>query len=160
VDASELPPSAVGLFRVTVSDGFLTASDASDCPVAVGVPQPADCRDQPLRVAVDVKPGSDRGCVNPRGHGVIPAAILGSADVSARAIDPESLVLAGLHVRVRRNGTAQCALEDVNCDGRRDLVCHFEKDAQAWEGNDGTLELVGRLKDGRPITGSDEVCVK
>ncbi len=43
IDTSELEASAEGVFRVTVSDGLLSTSGRSLCPMAVGVAAPAAC---------------------------------------------------------------------------------------------------------------------
>jgi hypothetical protein len=51
-------------------------------------------------VEIDIKPGSYPNCFNINGHGVIPVAILGSADFDVAQIDVTTLDFAGLQVRV------------------------------------------------------------
>jgi len=109
-------------------------------------------------IAIDIQPGSDDNCVNVNGHGVIPVAVLGSAEFDVATIDPGSLTLAGLAVRVRGNAPL-CAPEDVNADGIADLVCHFEDDTGAWSAGAGVAELIGNLSDGTPVIGADAICL-
>ncbi len=53
----------------------------------------------PLPVAIDIKPGSDPNCFNANGNGVIPVAILSSADFDVTLIDASTIELEGLAVR-------------------------------------------------------------
>ena len=163
IDVALLPPSANAKFRVTASDGFHTAADASDCPVAVGVDEPAVCGGPEVLIAgLDVKPGAANGCVNPESEGVIPAAVLGAADLDAAAVDPSTLALAGIRVRVR-GGAPQCWLRDASGplgrpDGIADRVCHFDNAGGGWDDEDGVAVLTGALLDGTPIRGTERVC--
>jgi hypothetical protein len=112
-----------------------------------------------LQVEIDIKPGSDRNCLNINGHGVIPVAILGSDELDVAAIEPDSLAFGGLVVRVKGNGAPQCAFEDSDLDGWMDLVCHFVDDPTNWSLGDATATLEGQLFDGTRIMGSDEICI-
>ena len=123
---------------------------------------------QKLMVSVDVKPGSDQNCVNINGHGVIPVAVLGSADFDVNVIDSSTLVFAGLQVRNKGNGMAQCSIEDVGGDfssalsapdGYLDLVCKFVDNSEDWVVGDGIASVAGELFDGTPIEGSDSICI-
>ena len=63
-------------------------------------------------------------------------------------------------VRVKKNGTYQCAPEDVNGDGYDDLVCHFQDDPETWEViDDDMAELTGTLLDGTPLKGAEAICI-
>jgi hypothetical protein len=131
----------------------------------------ADCAGNPvcmsLQVRIDVKPGSYPNCFNVNGAGVIPVAILGSADFDVSRIDISTLTFAGLNVRVKNNGDLQCSVEDVSGnfdqpegmpDGYPDLVCKFVDDPAFWSQADGTATLTGRLIDTSPFEGMDEIC--
>ena len=78
-------------------------------------------------VAVDLKPGSQEDRISPRSRGVVPIAILSSADFDARTVEPASVWLGGAcpvgeaHLRGH--------VEDANGDGRTDLVLHFNTGA-------------------------------
>ncbi len=127
-------------------------------------------------VAVDIKPGSCPNPMNTTSRGVLPIAILGSAGVDVRNIDPASVRLEGV-------APLRWSLEDVaaptfpfqgrtscdrdctsaGADGVLDLTLKFEtQDVVAALGavSDGTcrvFQLTGRLLDGTPIAGEDVV---
>jgi hypothetical protein len=122
-----------------------------------------------LEVDIDIKPGSYPNCFNMNGNGVIPVAILGSADFDVTQIDVSNLKFGGLDVRVKGNDKPQCSVEDVSGDfsspegapdGYDDLVCQFVDDPTTWSPDDGTATLTGYLCDGTPIVGSDEICLR
>jgi hypothetical protein len=112
-----------------------------------------------LDVEIDIKPGSDPNCFNINGHGVIPVAILGSAEFKVDDIDLISLDFAGLSLRVRGNRGPMCSIEDSNGDPYPDLVCQFEDDSENWSPGNGTAMLTGELLDGSLFEGSDSICV-
>jgi hypothetical protein len=116
--------------------------------------------DEGIRVAIDVKPGSDPNCFNNNGHGVIPVAILGTTDFDVTQVDLESLLFDGLEVRVRGNRGPQCSFEDSNADIYLDLVCHFEDEPNNWLVGDTTATLVGTLLDNTPFIGTDSICIR
>jgi len=77
-----------------------------------------------LRVAINIKPGSDPNSINKGSAGVIPVAILGSSGFDPSTIDPSTIDLAGAGVRlVGKDERPLCHIEDVNGDGFSDLVC-------------------------------------
>jgi hypothetical protein len=110
-------------------------------------------------VAIDIKPGSDPNCFNIDGHGVIPVAILGSADFDVTDVDPQTVLFDGLEVRVRGNKGPLCSFEDSNGDSFLDLVCHFEDDPGSWTGGTTTATLTGQLFDGTTFEGTDSICI-
>jgi hypothetical protein len=128
--------------------------------------------DCPIQVTIDIKPGSYPNCFNMNGNGVVPVAILGSADFDVTQIDVSTLKFGGLDVRVKGNGTPQCSVEDVSGDftypegapdGFDDLVCQFVDDPATWSPDDGTATLSGNLKadyGSTPFEGSDEICLR
>ena len=111
-------------------------------------------------VNIDIKPGSDPNCFNVNGNGVIPVAILGSADFDVLDIDKASLSFAGLEVRMKGKKGPLCHAEDTNDDGISDLVCQFEDDPTTWT-PDSTAEatVTGTLFGGTPFEGTDFICV-
>ena len=112
-----------------------------------------------IGVTIDIKPGSDPNCFKINGQGVIPVAILGSANFDVYNIDPDTLIFGGLTVRVRGNKGPLCHIEDTNNDSFLDLVCQFEDDATAWIAGDSTATLTGNLLDGSAIEGTDSICI-
>jgi hypothetical protein len=118
-----------------------------------------------LAVLIDIKPGSYPNSFNANGNGVIPIAILGSADLDVTQIDPSTLSFEGAAVRVKGNGMFQCSLEDVSShqgppDGYLDLVCQFVDDfTEGWVIGDGSATVTGKLFDGTFIFGSDSISI-
>lgn len=119
-----------------------------------------------IEVGIDIKPGSYPNSFNLNGNGVIPVAVLGSADFDVTQVDVSSLSFAGLAVRVKGNGTPQCSYDDVSGDftypegapdGYTDLVCQFIDDPATWIPGDGFATLTGYLLDGTPISGTDSI---
>jgi len=135
-------------------------SDNSDDP---------DCEGILVReVGIDVKPGSDKNCLNMNGNGKIPVAVLGEQDFDVASIDQGSLSFAGLKVATKGKDRAQCSIEDVSGDftdpegapdGHPDLVCHFLDNLDLWSPGEGEATLTGELTDGRLIEGTDTICL-
>jgi hypothetical protein len=126
-----------------------------------------------LTVPLDIKPSSCPNVLNLGSHGVLPAAILGTAAVNVVDIDAASIRLSG--VAPLRTG-----LEDVGApgtgepctasgpDGLLDLTLKFDTQelvaaiASALGRPPAdhevlTLSLSGQMKDGTPINGTDVV---
>jgi hypothetical protein len=112
----------------------------------------------PLEVDIDIKPGSDPNCFNSNSHGVIPVAILGSADFDASTVDPFTVSLDSAGVRVKGESGKAGSLEDVNADGFQDLVVQIT-DEGGYTSGDTTAILEGYTYDGLPIVGTDTICI-
>jgi hypothetical protein len=113
-----------------------------------------------VNVGIDIKPGSDPNCFNNDGHGVIPIAILGSETFDVSLIDPYSVSLEGMAVRVvGKADKALAHIEDVNEDGFDDLVVQIEDQDGIFEPGIGVATVTGLLVDGRNFEGSDFICV-
>ena len=107
------------------------------------------------QIHIDVKPGSTGlAPVNPKAKGVIPVALLGSADFDPFKIDVKSLRFGatGTEDSLRR-----CAGEgqDVNGDGIMDRVCHFENQEANFADDDDRGILKGKTADGTMFEGSN-----
>ena len=120
-------------------------------------------------VNLDIKPDSCDNPFNVKGKGVLPVAILGSADFDVTQIDPATVTLAGIPA-------GQWTYEDVsmlgacsaNGDGYLDLVLHFDVQAlteaigNVADGDVVSLKLVGHLYPefgGTPVIGFDSVSI-
>ncbi len=114
-------------------------------------------------VVIDIKPGSGDGTtpLNLRARGTIPVAIFSTSSFDASTVDLSTVRLAGAAIALRKNGVPQASLEDVNGDGRPDLVVHVDTqalDIKPLNGyQTGTLTLEGRTYSGGSIQGSDSV---
>lgn len=106
------------------------------------------------QVALDIKPGSDTNPVNPGSRGVIPVAILTTDSFDAVTVDPTT-------VRFGRNGSEAAvehsALEDVDGDGRLDLILHFRTQRTGIRCGDTSASLTGETTSGEPIQGADTI---
>jgi hypothetical protein len=116
-----------------------------------------------IEVDIDIKPGSYPSCLNENGHGVIPVAILGSADFDVTQVDPATVTLEGLSIAVKgKSDKLLAAYEDTNGDGYMDLVVKIDDtDNVTWNGN-GTAILKGNLYlefGGTPIEGVGDICI-
>lgn len=114
-----------------------------------------------MDVALDIKPHSDPNSINSRSRGTIPVAILSSQEFDAPSrVERASLTFgrtgdeASLHYRA---GRPNCGVEDVNADGRADLVCHFETEETGFAPGDTEGILGARTIEQVPIEGRDAV---
>jgi hypothetical protein len=99
-------------------------------------------------IDIDIKPGSEDNAINNDGHGVIPVAILGREDFDVAKIDPTTVELMGMQVKVVGKGVKILShLEDINGDGIVDLMNQIEDEDGTLE--EGTTEaiLTGNLKE-------------
>lgn len=107
-----------------------------------------------LEVVIDIKPGGLPNSVNPRSNGVIPVAILTTADFNALDVNPAT-------VRFGPGGASEAHgkghPEDVDRDGDLDLVLHFPTPAARIACGSTTATLTGETFAGRTIEGTDSV---
>lgn len=107
-----------------------------------------------IEVDLDIKPGSDDNPINLKSKGVIPVAILGSDDFDVSDVHVSTVTFGPNGATPAHEGGH---LEDVNDDGRTDLVLHFNtQDAGLSEG-DTTAEIAGATNGGTPIKGADDI---
>ena len=123
----------------------------------------------PFEVHLDIRPGSCPNPFNPKSKGVLPAAILGTADFDVSDIAPETIELAGVpplrwsfeDVSAPPSGDAACECTAAGPDGFVDLTLKFDMPALVAQlgtgGADRTIvvQLTGALKDGTAFTGQD-----
>ena len=103
-------------------------------------------------VDIDVKPGDASNSINPRSKGVIPVAILTLGTFDALNVDWTT-------IRFGRSGTEAAPLrhtfEDVNADGKVDMVLHFPTKESGIVCGDVAAHLIGKTFDGNHLEGSD-----
>ena len=115
-------------------------------------------------VSIDVKPGSFPNSINVESHGTIPVAILSTDGFDAPgSIDPASLTFGrtgeepSLAYRGKKDPRPQVGYEDVNGDGRLDVVAHFHAADSGFWADDEAAHLRGKTYDGGDFAGSDAV---
>lgn len=112
-----------------------------------------------LQINIDVKPGNDGVApLNPKSKGKIPVAVLSSDTFDALSVDKDS-------IRFGHGGDEKSLHkcnwkgEDVNGDGRLDLMCHFYNQTAGFRKGDleavlkGTTKPKGNAKQGTAFEG-------
>ena len=131
-----------------------------------------------LNVALDIRPQGCPNPINPRSRGVLPAAILGSADFDVMEIDPESIRLEGVaplrwnfeDVATPFEGQFSEPPHRMDCtdegpDGFEDLTLAFntqevlEAIGKPQENDVILVTISGQLSDGTAFKGMDVVWV-
>lgn len=125
-----------------------------------------------LPVSIDIKPGDDTNPCNCRvAGGEIPVAILGAEGFDVTAVDADTVRFGkegseAAHAHRDRNGSARRHLEDVNGDGRLDMLFHFRMEDAGFSCADvpagekwTTLAatLTGKTVEGRSFQGTDSL---
>jgi len=157
---THLPPA--GSPAVNAGGTFCPTTDQRDLPRPVGACDIGAVEVQPTRVAIDIRPGSADNPVSLKVAGLLPVAVLSTADFDAATIDVASVRLAGAPVAPRpktQGGGYMASLQDVNGDGRLDLVLQFEVRALRLTTSTTSLTLTGTTTDGTAIVGTDVVRV-
>lgn len=107
-------------------------------------------------IIIEIKPGRDveHAPVNPKSRGKIPVALLSSSEFNALdvVVDVTSLTFGatGDERSLSRCGKGG---EDVNRDGRLDLVCHFENQLAQFTSESDEGIVRGTTADGRQFEG-------
>jgi probable HAF family extracellular repeat protein len=112
-----------------------------------------------VAATIDIKPGDSANAINLRSSGTVPVAMFSSASFDAKTVDPLTVTLASAPVKLRGKGTAMASFEDVNRDGRLDLVVHVDTSALQASDTDVEVRLQGRTYGGIFIVGTDSIRV-
>ena len=111
-------------------------------------------------VQIDIKPGTVPNSINCNNeNGVIPVAILTTADFDATTVDHTTVTFEGAserHVN-RKTGAPLRHEEDVDSDGDIDLVLHFRLSDTTLTCGSTEGVLTGETFDGSPIQGADAI---
>lgn len=173
-----LTPAGIGFTGCSVHGVFDTPLPSQCVSIArsTGANQPwiIVCEDR--KVAVDIKPQSCPNPLNVNSKGVLPVAILGSADLDVLDIELVSLTLVGIApIRVTfedvatpfvgdKNNCLDCTTEGP--DGFLDLSLKFDMQqivnaiGPVQDGDCLALPLDGELDDGTPFTGEDVIIIR
>lgn len=101
-------------------------------------------------VAIDIKPGSDVNPINPDSQGRIAVAILSTDTFDATQVDTSTVHFGTANV-------VTATIEDVNGDGRPDMVLHFNTTDVGIACGDASATLTGTSLSGQLIQGSDSI---
>lgn len=116
--------------------------------------------DLPVPVVIDIKPNNTPNSINCNNvNDLIPVAILTTPDFDAAWVNYETVEFEGAvesHIN-KKTGLKQQHLEDVDLDGDMDLVFHFLLSETGLDCLSTAGTLTGKLYDGTPIKGADEV---
>ena len=110
-------------------------------------------------VNLDIKPGSDLNPVNPKSKGKLPVVLFGSEELDVSTIDLETVLLNGVHLTEKNNGSLFTSLKDKNRDGFGDLVMRFAMQDLGIEAGMDELLLSGNFLDGGAFEGSDIISI-
>jgi hypothetical protein len=105
------------------------------------------------QINIEIKPGNDGlAPINPKSNGKIPVALLASNEFDVMSVDTASLTFGatGNESSLSRCGNSG---EDVNGDGRPDLVCHFDNQQAGFEKGDLEGIVRGKMKWGSRFEG-------
>src|SRR5205823_4877796 len=103
-------------------------------------------------VNIDIKPGADPAPINLKSNGVTPVAILSSGAFDATTVDPTSVKFGPSGATSTQNSS-----EDVNGDGKPDLVLHFPTQQTGIKNGDTQACLTGKTNSGVAIKGCDAI---
>ena len=136
-------------------------------------------KEKTVKVPVDIKPTSCPNPLNVKSGGVLPVAILGTADLDVTQIDVSTVTLMGVSpirsdiedVAAPYEGGIGDPPDREDCttagpDGNDDLTLKFDKEAivdalgPVSDGDVLVLKLKGKLLDGTDIVGKDVVWIK
>jgi len=154
---ASMPTARVEL-AVGVVNGIVHAVGGLNASGILGTHEAFTPAGSELEVGIDIKPGATPNSINLGSAGVVPVAILSSATFDATQVDPESVTLAGAAVRlIGRGSKYACSKEDVNGDGRTDLVCNVETAQFLIEPGSTSAELTATTFAGQRIRGVDSI---
>jgi len=113
-----------------------------------------------IEVAIDIQPGRQLNVIHLHSKGVVPVAIFSDPSFDATTIDAATLRLAGAPVgTVGKEGKLLCHRQDLNHDGRPDLICDFRAEQLSLSPEDTVAVLEGQTLSGVPIRGHDSIKV-
>jgi hypothetical protein len=111
-----------------------------------------------LTVVVDIRPGSATNPINVTARGLIPVAILSTESFDATAVDASTVCFGDAEDTSERDCSeahGKGHVEDVNGDGRLDLLLHFETQETGIDPGDTQACLTAKTFAGVDIDGCD-----
>lgn len=123
---------------------------AADCP------QPSEM----ISVTIDVKPGSCPNPINLKSEGLLPVALLGSAEFNVIDVELSTVQLHPMDRCEQAVAPVRYAFADVDGDGFVDIVFHFVAKEVGFQPGDTGACLHGTLEgSGQHFCGHDAIVV-
>jgi hypothetical protein len=106
-----------------------------------------------IPVTIDIKPGEYPNVINLNSRGTVPVAVFTTDDFDVATIDVGTVIFAGASV-------VNSGFEDVDGDGRMDMVFHFHTQDLQLDPSSTTATLTGKTLDGIDFIGEDSVVIQ
>ncbi len=110
----------------------------------------ADITVYPVRITIDIKPGSSANPINLGSTGVTPVAVLTTKDFNASDLDPVTILFA-------EASPFRWVKQDVDLDGDIDLLFHFKTQSLKFNQSSTEATLTGKTFAGVSVEGKDTV---
>ena len=111
-------------------------------------------------VEIDIKPGSDSNEIPIKTERVFPIAIFGSEQLDITLLNPRTIrVTAAEKKLVGRADTRTCRREDINGDGREDLVCDVKTVAFRLDPGELLISLEAETYQHQKLVGEGTIVV-
>jgi len=110
----------------------------------------------PIKIVIDIKPGSDPNGLNPNNKGVVPVAIVTTEGFDASTVD-HCTVRFGPDLAAPTHKGCCGHMEDYDGDGDLDAIYHFKTQETGIEMGDTEATLIGKTIDGLDFVGTDSV---
>jgi len=108
-----------------------------------------------IPVTIDIHPGRFPNSINLGSNGNIPVAILSTATFNAPSLVNRATLTFGR--TGDEHSLLRSSIEDVNKDGRPDIICHFDAKLSAFQQQETAGVLKGLTNTGQPIRGTDSI---
>jgi len=104
----------------------------------------------PLIIDIDIKPGGNPDSINLKSKGVVPVAIITTDSIDALEVDPSTTTFANAKA-------VRWSAEDVDGDGREDMVFHFNTQDLELDEDSSEATLSAFTCEGISIEGSGRI---
>ena len=139
------------------ADGRTDAAEGTDDADGDGIGEWRDATAPRVPMVIDIRPGNAHNHVNVRSNGMIPVAILTTAEINAARVDPRSVCFGDAEDATQRACGGDVRFEDVDGDGDVDAVYHFHTRVTGIDNGDTTACLAGVTLEGVAVEACDAV---
>jgi hypothetical protein len=107
-----------------------------------------------ISINIDIKPGIFPNSINPKSNEVIPVAVLTTDSFDASAINSASATFGATGIEAP---VWKTAMQDVNGDGRLDMLLYFRTTQTGFKCGDTIGVLKAKTLSGRDVEGKDSI---